>query len=479
MSRFNSICQWICDRVQRTENSECVLRIPVAITSVILAPYHSQMPLHIRPAAQLAATLATLLMLGACSSPGVPTMTATPADASAGTDTAIGATANPLLLISIDGLHPDRINATDSPHIARLAAGGVQARWMTPSYPSLTFPNHYTIATGLRPDRHGIVHNSMSDEALGTFRLSDRDAVSTSAWWGGEPIWVGAEKAGLATATMFWPGTEAEIAGVRPTRWNVYDGNVPASQRAATVAGWLLEPAATRPALATLYFEAVDSQAHGHGPDSDQARDALAGIDVAIGELLTALERGGRLQHTNIVLVSDHGMAPVPTGNAVAVEDMVSPEQARLPSIGQVVTVQPNPGHEAAVEARLLGRKDHYECWRRDELPARWHYGAHPRIPAIVCQMDEGWDALPQRILDRRAGAPAGVRGSHGYDPALPSMRAVFIASGPAFRSGAVIEPIDNVDVYPLLVRLLGIPAADHDGDPAALLPALEGDHTH
>ena len=376
-----------------------------------------------------------------------------------------------LLLVSIDGLHPDRINAVDSPNLARLAASGVQARWMTPSYPSLTFPNHYTIATGLRPDRHGLVHNSMHDAELGTFRLSDREAVGSSAWWGGEPIWVGAENAGMATATMFWPGSEAEVAGVRPTRWHVYDETSSSAERAATVAGWLLEPAATRPRLATLYFNAVDSAAHQHGPASDAARAALVDIDAAIGQLLAKLERGARLQHTNIVLVSDHGMAEVPPGNQVSVGGMVTMEQAQVVSIGQVIQVQPNPGFEAEVEARLLGRQDHYECWRRDDLPARWHYGTHPRVPAIVCQMDEGWDALLPRMLEGRA--TGGMRGSHGYDPALPSMRAVFIASGPAFRRGAVIAPIDNVDVYPLLVRLLGIPAAAHDGDPAALLPAL------
>ncbi|MGY0611928.1 alkaline phosphatase family protein [Luteimonas sp. A501] len=435
------------------------------------------MPLHTRPAAQFAATLAALLILGACSSPGVPTTTNAQAEAIASTGTAIGASTNPLLLISIDGLHPDRINATDSPNIVRLAAGGVQARWMTPSYPTLTFPNHYTLATGLRPDRHGIVHNSMLDAELGAFRLSDRDAVGTSAWWGGEPIWVGAENAGLSTATMFWPGTEAEINGVRPTRWNLYDESITPLERAHTVAGWLLEPEATRPHLATLYFHNVDTAAHTFGPDSDEARAALDEIDAAIGSLLANLQRGGRLQHTNIVLVSDHGMAPVPPGNQVSTSDMVTMEQARIVSIGQVIQVQPNPGFEAEVVARLPGRHDHYECWRRDALPARWHYGTHPRIPAIVCQMDEGWDALAPQMLERRSAG--GMRGSHGYDPALPSMRAVFIASGPAFRSGAVIEPIDNVDVYPLLVRLLGIPAADHDGDPAALLPALEGDPAH
>src|SRR5690606_34678614 len=183
--------------------------------------------------------------------------------------------------------------------------------------PTLTFPNHYTIVTGLRPDRHGIVHNSMHDPALGTFRLSDRDAVGHSGWWQGEPVWVGAENAGLPTATMFWPGSEARIAGVRPTRWHVYDESVPEAERAATVAGWLLEPDATRPRLATLYFHSLDWAAHGHGPDSDEAREALSAIDAAIGALVDALERGGRLDRTNIVLVSDHGMAPVPPDQVV------------------------------------------------------------------------------------------------------------------------------------------------------------------
>ncbi|MBB6599821.1 ectonucleotide pyrophosphatase/phosphodiesterase [Luteimonas sp. MC1825] len=415
--------------------------------------------------ASLFAALAFALLASACSTP-----TALQPVVDAG-GTAPATASDTLLLISIDGLHPDRINADDSPNLVRLAANGVQARWMTPSYPSLTFPNHYTIATGLRPDRHGIVHNSMHDAELGTFRLSDRDAVGTSGWWGGEPIWVGAENAGLRTATMFWPGSEAEVAGVRPTRWHVYDESASAAQRAATVAGWLLEPDATRPRLATLYFHDVDTAAHTYGPGSAEARAALVGVDAAFGSLLDALQREGRLEHTNIVLVSDHGMAEVPPGHQLSIDDLVTMEQARVVSIGQVLQVQPNAGHESEVATRLLGQHAHHECWRREDLPARWHYGTHPRVPAIVCQMDEGWDAVLPRIIEARA--QGGMRGSHGYDPALPSMRAVFIASGPAFRRGAVIDAIDNVDVYPLLARLLGIAPADNDGDPEALLPAL------
>ena len=142
----------------------------------------------------------------------------------------------------------------------------------------------------------------------------------------------------------------------------------------------------------------------------------------------------------------------------------------RLQGQEQLHAFDPREGRQQQAEAALLGRHEHYECWRKQELPARWHYGTHPRIPAIVCQMDKGWDALSRKSLANRA---AGTRGSHGYDPAEPAMHAIFIARGPSFREGAVIPAFDNVDVYPLLARLLGIPAAPNDGNPRTLLPVL------
>jgi len=375
-----------------------------------------------------------------------------------------------LLLISLDGVHPAFLGRGDTPTLDRLAREGVRAEWMNPSYPSLTFPNHYTLVTGLRPDRHGIVHNTMKDAELGRFWLSNRDAVGDSHWWGGEPVWVGAEKAGLPTATLSWPGSEAEIRGVRPTRWSLFDPERPIAERVDTVVGWLTEPAATRPRLATLYFEHPDKAGHEHGPDSAELRQAMREVDAAIGQLRERLERAGVLDGIDIVVVSDHGMAEVADGHVVAIEDMVDPELVDLVSPGQVVGFNPREGRAREAEAALLGRHAHYECWRKQELPARWKYGSHPRIPAIVCQMDQGWDALSRSHLARRA---PGTRGSHGYDPAEPAMHAIFIARGPSFREGATIPPFDNVDVYPLLVRLLGIPAALNDGDPDTLLPIL------
>ncbi len=421
--------------------------------------YHGRMT-SVRLSLALAATLA----LTSCASVPFdsPTAGSTPA--------ATRPAAPKLLLVSIDGLRADMLDRGITPNLSRLVDGGVRARWITPSYPSLTFPNHYTLVTGLRPDHHGIIHNSMHEDALGSFRLSKREAVSDARWWGGEPIWVGAEKAGVRTATWSWPGSEAAIQGVRPSQWRTYDASVPLPDRVDQVLGWVGQTDADAPRLVTLYMEQVDHAGHDHGPDSPEYAAAIGEVDVAIGRLLDGLHSRGLDASTNVIVVSDHGMASVPDGQTIAIEDMVDPTIATDVSMGQSVGFAPLPGKRREAEKVLLGAHAQYDCWTRQTLPARWHYGSNPRIPPIVCQMHEGWNALSRASVATRA---PGTRGSHGYDNALPSMRAVFIARGPSFKQGQTIEGFDNVDVYPLLARLLGVPAAPNDGDPERLLPAL------
>ncbi|WP_313348706.1 ectonucleotide pyrophosphatase/phosphodiesterase [Stenotrophomonas sp.] len=414
---------------------------------------------------RLSLALAAALALTSCASapstsPGLP---------SAAT-TVTAASPPKLLLVSIDGLRADMLDRGITPNLSRIVQDGVRARWMTPSYPSLTFPNHYTIVTGLRPNHHGIIHNSMQEEALGRFQLNLRDAVTDPRWWGGEPIWVGAEKAGVRTATWSWPGSEAAIQGVRPSQWRVYDDTVSLSARVDEVLGWVGQSDADAPRLVTLYMEQVDKAGHHFGPDSPEYAAAIAQVDAAIGRLLDGLKARGLSDRTNLIVVSDHGMATVPDGNTVAVEDMVDPAIARNVSTGQSIGFAPLPGKQNDAEKILLGAHANYDCWTRQTLPARWEYGSNPRIPAIVCQMHEGWNALTR---ERMAKREPGDRGSHGYDNALPSMRAVFIARGPSFKQGATLPGFDNVDVYPLMTRLLGIPAAPNDGNPETLLPAL------
>ncbi|OZB53928.1 MAG: alkaline phosphatase family protein [Stenotrophomonas sp. 14-69-23] len=376
-----------------------------------------------------------------------------------------------VLLLSIDGLRADMVDRGHSPNLARLAREGVRSVGMSPSYPSLTFPNHYTLVTGLRPDHHGIIHNSMRAEDLGDFRLDNRDAVTNPAWWGGEPIWVGVEKAGYKSATWSWPGSEAAIQGVHANQWHAYDESVPLPERMQLVLSWLQgAPDGHKPRLVAAYMEQVDKAGHNHGPDSPEYAAAVRQVDAAIGQLLDGMRRDGLLDQTNVIVVSDHGMANVPDGQVIATEDMVAPEIAREVSVGQSVGFTPQPGREREAEKALLGAHPHYDCWKKEHLPARWHYGTHPRIPPIVCQMHEGWDALTRKSIARR---PPGSRGSHGYDPALPSMQAVFVARGPSFREGLLLPRFDNVDVYPLLARLTGITAAPNDGDPQALQQAL------
>lgn len=377
----------------------------------------------------------------------------------------------PVLLISIDGLGAGQYDPGRMPNLARIAREGARAVAMVPSYPTLTFPNHYSIVTGLHPDRHGIVHNTMRDGVLGGFWLSNREAVGDGRWWGGTPAWVSAQRAGLATAAFFWPGTEADIAGIRPARWRPYDGDIPMQTRVDTVLGWLSEPAATRPRFMTLYFEHVDESSHSHGPHSAEAHTAQRAVDAALGRLLDGMDARGLAGAVNIVLVSDHGLAEVPPGNTVIIEDMVDPADVELVTAGQVVGFVARPGREAAAEQALIGRHPHYQCWRKGELPARWHYGTHARVPPIICQMDAGWDAVARGRLAREPRK--GLRGSHGYDPAHPSMHAVFFARGPAFRNGAQVPAIASVDVYPLLMRLLGMQPEPNDGNLAPLLPAL------
>ena len=403
--------------------------------------------------------LAALLFLSACS-------TTRPSTARSAADPI------PLLLISIDGLRVNYLGKGDTPNLDRLAREGVRADWMNPSYPALTFPNHFTLVTGLRPDHHGVVHNSMREERLGAFRVADLAAVGDGRWWRAEPVWIGAEKAGLRTAIWAWPGGAAEIDGVRPTRWVPYDPAISAATRVDEVLRWLQEPAATRPRFAALYMEQVDNAGHDFGPDAPQTRAAVRAADAAIGRLVDALERSYLSGRVNLVVVSDHGMATVAPGQVIDVENMVPMADAAVISVGQSVGIAPREGRTLATEQRLLGRHDQYQCWRKQDLPPRWHYGSNPRVPPIICQMDEGWDALPAATIARRN--PGASRGSHGYDPALPSMRATFIARGPAFRRGVVIPAFDNVDVYPLMTRLLGIPTRANDGDITPLLPALE-----
>ncbi|HZZ30636.1 MAG TPA: ectonucleotide pyrophosphatase/phosphodiesterase [Phenylobacterium sp.] len=374
------------------------------------------------------------------------------------------------ILVSIDGFRADYLQRGKTPALAAMAADGVRATAMRPSFPSITFPNHYTLVTGLRPDRHGIVDNSMEDAARPgvVFKLNRPDIVHDPIWWDqAEPLWVTAEKQGVRTATMFWPGSDAPIRGVQPHDWRLFDKTVPSPARVEQVLTWLDRPAAERPRFVTLYFNAVDSAGHAGGPDSDAVDKALVETDAALGQLLRGLEKRGLLETTNLVIVADHGMAATSGEREVYLADLVPAADFHAVSLGAMAGVRAEPGHEDEVAAALLKPHDHMTCWKKAEVPERFHYGHNPRVPPFVCLAEVGWV-----IGAGHDGYPA-PKGEHGYDPADPQMAALFVAHGPAFRHGAVQAAFDNVDIYPLLAALIGVKPQPNDGTLADLAAAL------
>jgi predicted AlkP superfamily pyrophosphatase or phosphodiesterase len=378
-----------------------------------------------------------------------------------------------LILVSIDGFRPDYLDRGMTPNLSALARDGVRAE-MRPSFPSLTFPNHYALVTGLRPDRNGIVNNQMEDpDHPGVvFTLRDRAVNTLPYWWeDATPLWVSAEQQGVRSATMFWPGSEVAIHGIRPRDWVLFDQALPSSARVDTVLQWLDRPASERPRFITLYFDTVDTAGHRFGPDSAELNVAVEDVDRAIGLLLEGLSQRGLRDNTNIVIVSDHGMTPISAEQTVDMDAIVPPGRLRYvwpPS--QLAGIAPNEGETAEVEAAVLGRHGHVECWRRGALPAAFHGGRHRRTPPIVCMADVGWT-----LLSSAYPRPYPVSGgAHGYDPDDPSMAALFLAQGPAFARDVRLQPFDNVDVYPLLANLIIVtPTESIDGDLSALRSAL------
>jgi predicted AlkP superfamily pyrophosphatase or phosphodiesterase len=377
-----------------------------------------------------------------------------------------------VVLIGVDGFHPSYLERPGSRHLRELARTGVRARSLIPVFPTITFPNFYTMATGLYPEHHGIVSNTMVDSSLGRFALRDRAAVGDPRWWGGEPIWATAVRQGKRAATFFWPGSDVAIGGVRPTWYKVFDAAVPNAVRVTQVLDWLSLPAHRVPALITVYFGDVDDAGHQFGPEAPETDAAIARVDSAVGAIMNGLKQRGLEGRVNLVVVSDHGMAKVEPGHLIYLDNAVDPATVSIVDQGAVLSLLPPPGTADSV-LRSLARTPHLRVYRKQDL-ARYHYGSHPRIPEIVAVADEGWLVTtrgPAAIRSRLS------RGAHGYPPETPSMQAIFLARGPAFEKGVVVPPFQNIHVYALLAHLLGVKPAPNDGSLDSVKAVLGTSH--
>lgn len=366
------------------------------------------------------------------------------------------------ILIGIDGFRAGYLDRGVTPTLSRLAAEGAHGA-MRPSFPVKTFPNFYTLVTGQRPDRHGIVANRFEDPARAGERFTQ--ASPEPYWWDqAEPIWIAAERAGIRSSILFWPGSSVAVHGLRPSDWRPFDMAVTGQQRVDTVIDWLRRPVATRPRLVGVYFDTIDSAGHKFGPDASELDAPLAEIDALIEQLLRKLAELD--QPANLVIVADHGMGGSSPERRIRLDQMMPADLYRVIEQGPYAAIEPNPGRDAELAATLLRPHPHMQCWRRNAIPERLRYGTNPRTPSFLCLPEMGW------MIASGPPAPDTGKGEHGWDPEAPEMRALFIAHGPAIARTGALPVFDNVDVYPLLRRLTGLPPAQAiDGKTATLAP--------
>lgn len=371
-----------------------------------------------------------------------------------------------VVLVSLDGFRWDYTKKYNAAHLLAIGREGVWApEGMIPSYPSLTFPNHYAIITGLYPEHNGLVANSFLDTSeFAHYGISDPAPNADGRWYAGVPLWSLAEKQGMRTACLFWPGSEAKIAGEVPTDYLHFDDKVDESARIDQVIAWLKEPEGQRPHFITLYYSDVDHAGHAYGPDSPQTKAAVARVDGLVGKLHDALRATGL--PIDLIVVSDHGMVKI-QGPWVNLDDFADLKDFQ--SAGPLL-YGATEADRVRVYDQLKHASEKFEVYRRKDVPAGLHYDENPREgdpvvvptgPYAIRSHGPGKDADGKPRADR-----APEVGAHGFDPRrMPEMKASFFAAGPDIVAGKTVQPFENVNLYPWIAHILGLEPPKTDGN--------------
>ncbi|QNI34696.1 alkaline phosphatase family protein [Alloacidobacterium dinghuense] len=374
-----------------------------------------------------------------------------------------------VVLVSLDGFRYDYAKKYGATHLLALAKQGASAPdGMIPSYPSLTFPNHYTLVTGLYPEHHGIVANSFYDEQRKErYSYTDSKTNGDGTWYGGTPLWVLAEQQGMRSACFFWPGSEAAIRSVRPSYYLHFDNKFPDEERIDQVVAWLKLPEDKRPHLITLYYSNVDHAGHEHGPNSPQVAEAVKEVDSLIGKLHDRLD--ALHLPVDLIVLSDHGMAREegPWINLDQYTDL-----SNFTTVGSLLYGNSETDVERAYE-KLKAADSNFVVYRRAQMPSWLHYNSNPRAgdPIIV---PKGAHAIRARGPEAGEQDHTPTMGMHGYDPRdVPEMKATFFAAGPDIRQGVTLKPFENVNVYPFIAKILELQAPPTDGSLNILSTAL------
>ncbi len=360
------------------------------------------------------------------------------------------------VVISMDGFRWDYPQWYDTPFLDEMAQKGVSSA-LIPSFPTKTFPNHYTLATGLYPDHHGIIANSFLDSDTDKeFSLGDKETKFDPKYYGGEPVWLTAQKNGLHTAVFYWPGSDVAVKGKYPDHYYNYDAkpHLTFEERIDGIISQLQKPEEERPRLVMAYFEQPDANGHFFGPASKQTRRAVEQMDSLMRILYYRIQGLPYADKVNLILLSDHGMTNLGANQQVRLYDYVNEEWIRKAEGSVITHIYVKKGCLKKV-LEGLSKMPHVRYWKKGELPDNLHYGTNHFSGDVIVMQDIGWQVVIQQEK---------TPGGHGYDNSLYEMHALFRAVGPAFRH-CDYPRFENVNVYPLICHLLDIEPAPCDGD--------------
>ena len=368
-----------------------------------------------------------------------------------------------VILISLDGFRWDYLSKTDTPNLDILVENGVISESLIPVFPSKTFPNHLSIVTGCYPENHGILSNNMYDQEWDAeyYIGENSDPVKDGRWYDAEPIWVTAEKQGKLTGTYFWPGSEAEINGTRPSYYGVYDGNISREDRVQKILEWIDLPKQSRPVFMTLYFSDVDSWGHNIGPDAIGMNSIIEEIDESIGLLVSGLNKRDILDNINIIITSDHGMAGLSRDRVIFLDDYININDVRMVDWSPVAMILPEDDSIVSTYSALYDAHPQMSVFKKEDVPARLHFNNHRRIPPIICIAADGWSISDRDYFDENPYSFTG--GTHGYDPINKSMHGIFIASGPELKRGLTIDSFSSIHIYEVIAHILDIDTPEND----------------
>ncbi len=364
-----------------------------------------------------------------------------------------------VILISLDGFRHDYVNTYTPPYLSSFIEEGSQAASLIPSFPTKTFPNHYTIATGMYPDNHGLLANSYYDyDKKKTYSIGNRETVVDGSFYKGTPLWVNANSAGMVTASYFFVGTEADIKGVHPTYYYNYDGKVTNQERVDQAIKWLEMPEETRPHLITLYFSDMDDTGHRYGPNNkEKIKEALLKLDSTLGDLFDRVDSTGL--PVNIVIVSDHGMAEQSIEKLITTDTLVNDALYNMIDNGVILNVHPHNNEETDnIFNQLKQLESNFTVYKTKDTPHFENVPKNKNWGPIQVIPDDGYYFSSNKSIERRKAGNQEVFGVHGYTPALKDMHGILYAKGPAINVGSSLPSVKNIHVYPMICEILGLP---------------------